>query len=226
VEGGRKSRKGHKGRALMNGTIDQYDPTLDGRNDRVFERDNWICGRCGVKTTREGGYPSPRYPTIGHKLAMILGGAHTWDNVQCECWECNIGAGNEEKRLARELGLEYDVDASHCIPCVNCGEMFVSRRRRTSCGCQKCKLCGNTFRADVKRSYCDQDCEELAALDARIAANRRNGAKGGRPREWNARCEHIGREGKKCMRKLSHKGQHNYIIPKGCTGDKVLSFAA
>jgi 5-methylcytosine-specific restriction endonuclease McrA len=35
-----------------------------------------------------------RSPTVDHIIAIALGiKGHTWDNVQCACFECNIAKG-------------------------------------------------------------------------------------------------------------------------------------
>jgi 5-methylcytosine-specific restriction endonuclease McrA len=38
--------------------------------------------------------PHPRSPTVDHIIAISLGiKGHTWDNVQCACWQCNVKKG-------------------------------------------------------------------------------------------------------------------------------------
>lgn len=64
-----------------------YEPikTVD-----VLERDSWrcqICGRCTPKRLR--GSHDDRAPELDHRVPMVLGGTHTWDNVQCACRRCN-----------------------------------------------------------------------------------------------------------------------------------------
>lgn len=64
----------------------------------VFARDGWKCQCCGrvcLKAFRMiDGVPDRKSPTIGHIVALCrkLKG-HTWDNVQCECWGCNVKKG-------------------------------------------------------------------------------------------------------------------------------------
>lgn len=64
----------------------------------VFARDGLRCQCCGRVCLNEfrmiDGVPDRRSPTIGHIVALCrkLKG-HTWDNVQCECWGCNIKKG-------------------------------------------------------------------------------------------------------------------------------------
>lgn len=68
----------------------------------VFARDGWRCQSCGrvcLKSFRMiNGVPDRRSPTIGHIVALCkkLKG-HTWDNVQCECWGCNVDKGVQSK---------------------------------------------------------------------------------------------------------------------------------
>lgn len=56
----------------------------------VLERDGWRCQLCGVKTPKRlrGTYDN-RAPEVDHILPLSLGGAHTYDNVQCACRSCN-----------------------------------------------------------------------------------------------------------------------------------------
>lgn len=64
----------------------------------VFARDGWRCQCCGrvcLKAFRMiDEAPDRKSPTIGHIVALCkkLKG-HTWDNVQCECWGCNVKKG-------------------------------------------------------------------------------------------------------------------------------------
>lgn len=68
------------------------------RSRAVFERDGYSCQLCGrqclKKFTIVDGIPHPLSPTVDHIFAISLGiKGHTWDNVQCACWECNVAKG-------------------------------------------------------------------------------------------------------------------------------------
>lgn len=72
------------------------DPSVKSR--KVFERDGYICQlcmrKCLPKFTVIDDMPHPLSPTVDHILAIALGiKGHTWDNVQCACWECNVAKG-------------------------------------------------------------------------------------------------------------------------------------
>ena len=72
------------------------DPSVKSR--AVFERDGYICQlclrRCLDKFTVVDDMPHPLSPTVDHIFAISLGiKGHTWDNVQCACWECNVAKG-------------------------------------------------------------------------------------------------------------------------------------
>lgn len=57
---------------------------------KVFDRDNWRCALCGVKTPRSlrGSY-NDRAPELDHIIPLSLGGPHTYINTQCACRRCN-----------------------------------------------------------------------------------------------------------------------------------------
>ena len=81
-----------------------YGVPFDGTitSAAVFARDGWRCQCCRrvcLKSFRVvRGKPHHRSPTIGHIVALSkkLKG-HTWDNVQCECWACNVAKGVQSK---------------------------------------------------------------------------------------------------------------------------------
>lgn len=65
---------------------------------KVFERDRYVCQLCGRKClptyTVVDGMPLSLSPTVDHIVPIALGiKGHTWDNVQCACWECNVAKG-------------------------------------------------------------------------------------------------------------------------------------
>jgi hypothetical protein len=68
------------------------------KSKEVFERDNYMCQLCRRKCLQKftviDDTPHPLSPTVDHILAISLGiKGHTWDNVQCACWECNVAKG-------------------------------------------------------------------------------------------------------------------------------------
>ncbi len=72
------------------------DPSVKSR--AVFERDQYKCQLCGRRCLRKftvvDDMPDNRSPTVDHIIAIALGiKGHTWDNVQCACWECNVAKG-------------------------------------------------------------------------------------------------------------------------------------
>jgi 5-methylcytosine-specific restriction endonuclease McrA len=46
--------------------------------------------------------PHPLSPTVDHIIAISLRiKGHTWDNVQCACWACNVAKGAKAKGQLR-----------------------------------------------------------------------------------------------------------------------------
>lgn len=61
---------------------------------KVFDRDRWRCQVCGCKTPKRlRGSTKPNAPELDHRVPMVLGGGHTWANVQCCCRQCNSDKG-------------------------------------------------------------------------------------------------------------------------------------
>ena len=74
-------KSGHKRRALkFNATIEDFYSV------EVFERDNYICQICGIKTRPDfkNSFHS-KYPNLDHIVPLSRGGAHSKQNVQCLC---------------------------------------------------------------------------------------------------------------------------------------------
>lgn len=64
----------------------------------VAERYGWRCVECGIAVERhKGRCYHGNGATVGHIVPLSKGGFHTWDNVQCECADCNsIKGANHE----------------------------------------------------------------------------------------------------------------------------------
>lgn len=60
----------------------------------IFERDNWRCHMCRVRTPRSlRGTHHGNAPELDHILPLAAGGTHTQDNVACACRKCNQNKG-------------------------------------------------------------------------------------------------------------------------------------
>ena len=73
-----------------------WDPSV--KSSEVFKRDKYVCQLCGRRCLRRytvaDEIPDPRSPTVDHIIAIGRGvKGHTWDNVQCACWQCNVAKG-------------------------------------------------------------------------------------------------------------------------------------
>lgn len=57
---------------------------------RIYERDHWSCGICGMRVNRRLRYPHPRSVSLDHIVPLARGGGHRPDNVQCSHLDCNM----------------------------------------------------------------------------------------------------------------------------------------
>lgn len=78
------------------------DPACEPIDPRkVFERDGYRCGICGSET--HGVWPEPTAATVDHIVPLSKGGEHSYANVQCACWVCNLRKGSN--MLGEQLEL-------------------------------------------------------------------------------------------------------------------------
>lgn len=79
----------HEARAKKYGSERRYFNVL-----WVFNRDKWKCQLCGVSTPKslKGSYAS-KAPELDHIVPLSKGGAHTKENTQCACRQCNSAKG-------------------------------------------------------------------------------------------------------------------------------------
>ena len=81
-----------------------YDPAVKAR--LVFERDSFRCQICKAKCLNKfrwvGDMPHVLSPTVDHIVPLSWQRfGHTWDNVQCCCWSCNVKKGNKRSGQRR-----------------------------------------------------------------------------------------------------------------------------
>lgn len=86
---------GHRGRARHYGV--PYEPV---NRQRVFERDEYVCGICGGWVPREEA-------SLDHIVPMSKGGPHSYANTQCSHLACNIAKG--AKVVVESGGRNADV---------------------------------------------------------------------------------------------------------------------
>lgn len=55
----------------------------------VFERDGWVCCRCGKPVDRELDHPHPEAGTLDHVIPIHAGGSHDPGNVRLAHRICN-----------------------------------------------------------------------------------------------------------------------------------------
>jgi 5-methylcytosine-specific restriction endonuclease McrA len=61
---------------------------------KVFERDGWRCGICGIPVDKTLRDRNPMMASLDHIMPMALGGGHTYINTQCSHLRCNIKKGH------------------------------------------------------------------------------------------------------------------------------------
>lgn len=92
-----KIKKDRRIRKIRSAVLDN-DITLD----KLYKRDNGICGICGCRCNRDDYYvrddgtfvAGNNYPSIDHIIPISAGGKHAWDNVQLACRICNTRKSN------------------------------------------------------------------------------------------------------------------------------------
>lgn len=62
--------------------------------EKVYERDNGICGLCGEKIELRYTAPHPKSLSLDHIVPLTKGGAHIYENVQIAHYGCNSRKGN------------------------------------------------------------------------------------------------------------------------------------
>lgn len=72
-----------RARKKSNGRVEDF------QNVDVYERDNWICGVCGLKVDPCLRWPDPMSASLDHIIPLSRGGSHTLDNVQLAHLVCN-----------------------------------------------------------------------------------------------------------------------------------------
>lgn len=78
--------KNHRRRAVTStGKVNPY---------AVFCRDAWTCQSCAKPTPRSArGTYDHNAPELDHVVPISKGGAHSYDNTQCLCRQCNLSKG-------------------------------------------------------------------------------------------------------------------------------------
>lgn len=72
---------------------------------QVFERDNWRCHLCGVKTkARLRGTADALAPELDHIAPLSKGGDHSYRNTACSCRRCNMSKGASIEGQMRLFG--------------------------------------------------------------------------------------------------------------------------
>lgn len=65
----------------------------------VFIRDSYICQLCSEPVDEALNYPDPMSASLDHRVPVIDGGTHTYDNTQCSHLVCNMRKGRKREAL-------------------------------------------------------------------------------------------------------------------------------
>lgn len=74
----------------------------------IYNRDNWVCGICGMKVDPSVKAPDKMSASIDHVIPLALGGAHSRENTQIAHLGCNISAGARIKKEKKGNVPEID----------------------------------------------------------------------------------------------------------------------
>ena len=78
------NKKSHKRRALIaSASIEDVNPI------EIFERDDFRCQLCGIKTSLDYGRYHSKRSELDHVIPLSKGGEHSPQNTQCLCRHCN-----------------------------------------------------------------------------------------------------------------------------------------
>lgn len=80
----------------------------------VYERDQWRCGICGESVRRTARRKhDPEMASLDHIIPIAHGGDHTYANVRCAHYRCNLSRG---ARLELARGNDDDHFFQNCHP--------------------------------------------------------------------------------------------------------------
>jgi len=95
----RRIRKPKQRARNRSATVENVDPF------KVFDRDDWRCQFCKVKTPRRlRGTYKPNAPELDHIIPLSCGGEHSYRNTQCLCRACNAQKSNNPLGQLRLFG--------------------------------------------------------------------------------------------------------------------------
>jgi 5-methylcytosine-specific restriction endonuclease McrA len=147
-------------------------------NKQVYERDGWICAKCGVTCTPyRDGFKSTA-ATIDHIIPICKDGPHSFENCRTMCWQCNSAQGGElwkecdfhQSRMDSYPSLTVEVLPPPENPPPPAPAPIRPRSKTNPDGTlvgDTCSQCGSYFEQDPKKSgwkkYCSYDCSRKAA---------------------------------------------------------------
>ena len=95
----RFAKAAHKRRAIKASALVEAVTPL-----KVYERDKWRCHICGGKVRRKPRWKrDPEMASLDHLVPLSLGGEHSYANVACAHYRCNLSKGT--RAVGEQLAL-------------------------------------------------------------------------------------------------------------------------
>lgn len=106
---------------------------------QIFERDNYICGICGLPVDRDLRWPDESSASLDHIVPIARGGTHEPSNTQCAHLRCNrIKHDSITSVVIPELS-EYSVPQD--VQCERCGIVITNRKAKYCSACRHVVRC-------------------------------------------------------------------------------------
>jgi len=90
----RENARRRRARQAGNGEVEVFT------RREIGDRDNWVCGICGLTIDPALSWPDPQSQSLDHIIALTRGGGHTRANCRIAHLVCNMRKGNRQTPAA------------------------------------------------------------------------------------------------------------------------------